>query len=166
MVGPKHPAAGRPPLRQQIPRTALDHGTDTSPERSLERLDSLPEASFDAANKHVDTCLPNTRRDILAQIRRWADGDGGQRIYWLKGWAGTCKSTIALTVAREYSAKKRLGASFFFSRGGGDLSHVTGLGESPFGTTVCGLNVCRQRVPGQSPPALASPLPSLVRGCF
>ncbi len=68
------------------------------------------------------TCLPNTRRDVLAQIRRWADGDGGQRIYWLKGWAGTGKSTIALTVAREYSDKKRLGASFFFSRGGGDLA--------------------------------------------
>ncbi|KAK4034598.1 WD40-repeat-containing domain protein, partial [Parachaetomium inaequale] len=99
------------------------HVTDTSPERSLERLDSLPEASFDASNKqHVATCLPNTRRDVLAQIRRWADGGSGRRIYWLKGWAGTGKSTIALTVAREYSAKKRLGASFFFSRGGGDLA--------------------------------------------
>ncbi|KAG7285836.1 hypothetical protein NEMBOFW57_008130 [Staphylotrichum longicolle] len=125
------------------------HGTDTSPEQSLERLDSLPEASFDAANKqHVATCLSNTRRDILAQIRSWADGGGDKHIYWLKGWAGTGKSTIALTIAREYSAKKRLGASFlgtgkstialtiareysakkrlganfFFSRGGGDLT--------------------------------------------
>ncbi|AEO53136.1 hypothetical protein MYCTH_2294086, partial [Thermothelomyces thermophilus ATCC 42464] len=35
--------------------------------------------------------------------------------------AGTGKSTIALTIAREYSDKKRLGASFF-SRGGGDLA--------------------------------------------
>jgi len=67
------------------PTDALtEHAHDTFPERSLERLDSLPEASFDAANKqHVATCLPNTRRDILAQIRKWADGDGGQRIYWL-----------------------------------------------------------------------------------
>ncbi len=67
-------------------------------------------------------CLPNTRRDVLAQIRRWADGVGGRRIYWLKGMAGTGKSTIALTIAREYSDKERLGASFFFSRGGGDLA--------------------------------------------
>ncbi|KAK4248625.1 hypothetical protein C7999DRAFT_40243 [Corynascus novoguineensis] len=88
-----------------------------------ERLDSLPQASFDAANKqHVATCLANTRRELLAQIRSWADGAGNQRIYWLKGWAGTGKSTIALTAAREYSDKKRLGASFFFSRGGGDLA--------------------------------------------
>ncbi|KAK4235981.1 WD40-repeat-containing domain protein, partial [Achaetomium macrosporum] len=86
-------------------------------------LDSLPEASFDAAkNQPVATCLPNTRCEVLAQIRRWADGDGGRRIYWLKGMAGTGKSTIALTISREYSDKKRLGASFFFSRGGGDLA--------------------------------------------
>ena len=35
--------------------------------------------------------------------------------------AGTGKSTIALTIAREYHEQGRLGASFFFSRGGGDL---------------------------------------------
>jgi hypothetical protein len=35
--------------------------------------------------------------------------------------AGTGKSTIALTVAREYARQQRLGGSFFFSRGGGDL---------------------------------------------
>ena len=38
--------------------------------------------------------------------------------------AGTGKSTIARTVARKYFEKKRLGASFFFSRGGGDVSHA------------------------------------------
>jgi hypothetical protein len=38
--------------------------------------------------------------------------------------AGTGKSTIARTVARRYFEQKRLGASFFFSRGGGDVSHA------------------------------------------
>jgi hypothetical protein len=38
--------------------------------------------------------------------------------------AGTGKSTIARTVARRYSDQKRLGASFFFSRGGGDVGHA------------------------------------------
>ena len=38
--------------------------------------------------------------------------------------AGTGKSTIARTVADEYYKQKRLGASFFFSRGGGDVSHA------------------------------------------
>jgi hypothetical protein len=38
--------------------------------------------------------------------------------------AGTGKSTIARTVARRYFEQKRLGASFFFSRGSGDVSHA------------------------------------------
>ena len=36
--------------------------------------------------------------------------------------AGTGKSTIALTVAQRYAELRRLGTSFFFSRGGGDLA--------------------------------------------
>jgi hypothetical protein len=38
--------------------------------------------------------------------------------------AGTGKSTIARTVARKYNDRNRLGASFFFSRGGGEVSHA------------------------------------------
>ena len=54
----------------------------------------------------------------------WADGYGGKRIFWLNGMAGTGKSTIARTVAHHYSEQKRLGASFFFSRDGGDVGHA------------------------------------------
>jgi cytidylate kinase len=42
----------------------------------------------------------------------------------LNGLAGTGKSTISRTVARRYNEQKRLGASFFFSKGGGDVSHA------------------------------------------
>lgn len=38
--------------------------------------------------------------------------------------AGTGKSTIARTIARNLTEQKRLAASFFFSRGQGDLSHT------------------------------------------
>jgi hypothetical protein len=39
--------------------------------------------------------------------------------------AGTGNSTIARTVARTYlDQKKRLGANFFFSHGGGDIGHA------------------------------------------
>jgi NACHT domain len=38
--------------------------------------------------------------------------------------AGTGKSTIARTIASEYHEQGRLGASFFFSKGGGDVSHA------------------------------------------
>jgi len=43
----------------------------------------------------------------------------------LNGWAGTGKSTIARTIARKYYGRKLLGASFFFSRGGGDVGHAS-----------------------------------------
>lgn len=36
--------------------------------------------------------------------------------------AGTGKTTISMTIAREYYRRNRLGASFFFSRGSGDLA--------------------------------------------
>jgi hypothetical protein len=51
----------------------------------------------------------------------WVDGDDGRYIFWLSGWAGTGKSTIARTIAREYYDKECLMASFFFSRGDGDV---------------------------------------------
>ncbi|KAF2008755.1 hypothetical protein BU24DRAFT_359758, partial [Aaosphaeria arxii CBS 175.79] len=54
----------------------------------------------------------------------WADGQDDRHIFWLSGLAGTGKSTISRTVAREYHQQQRLGASFFFSRGGGDVGHA------------------------------------------
>ncbi len=52
-----------------------------------------------------------------AQSRAW-------RVFWLDGMAGTGKSTIARTIARRCADAKMLGASFFFSRDGGDLANV------------------------------------------
>jgi hypothetical protein len=43
----------------------------------------------------------------------------------LNSIAGTRKSTIAYTIACKYYDKNHLGASFFFSRGKGDVSHVS-----------------------------------------
>lgn len=80
---------------------------------------------FNASGKDDDPlCLPNTRVDVLKQIRTWADGDDGRYIFWLSGWAGTGKSTIARTIAREYYDKRCLGASFFFSKDEKDVSHA------------------------------------------
>ena len=47
----------------------------------------------------------------------WADDPQGRCIFWLKGMAGTGKSTISRTVARSFSNRGVLGASFFFKRG-------------------------------------------------
>ena len=83
-------------------------------------------AAFNASGKDEALCLPNTRVNILNQIRAWIDGYDGSKIFWLNGWAGTGKSIIARTISREYYDKGRQGenffASFFFSRGEEDVS--------------------------------------------
>jgi hypothetical protein len=69
----------------------------------------------------------DTRVDLLQGIYDWADGTDGQDercIFWLDGLAGTGKSTVPRTVARRINEQKRLGTSFFFSKGGGDVSHA------------------------------------------
>jgi hypothetical protein len=88
-------------------------------------LPSVTQAAFNAYDKrHDPCCLPDTRVDILKQIIEWVDGGNERCIFWLNGMAGTGKSTIARTVARKYHDQGRLGASFFFSRGAGDVSHA------------------------------------------
>ncbi|KAK5634087.1 hypothetical protein RRF57_009801 [Xylaria bambusicola] len=92
-------------------------------------LQSLPcavDASFNSyAKQDLSVCLPNTRVGLLKEIYNWVDSEDERCIFWLNGLAGTGKSTIARTVARRYYAQKRLGASFFFSRGGGDVGHAS-----------------------------------------
>jgi hypothetical protein len=104
--------------------TAFDRVT-----RDQDPLALLPEASnavFNAAGKEDEpVCLIGTRVGVLDEIRAWIDGEDKQHIFWLSGWAGTGKSTIARTVAREYYDRKRLVASYFFSRGGGDAGNAT-----------------------------------------
>ena len=91
----------------------------------LRLLPYAPQAAFNSYGKdNDDLCLHNTRVEVLQQIRTWVDGDDDRYIFWLSGWAGTGKSTIARTVAREYYDKEHLVASFFFSRGGGEVGHA------------------------------------------
>jgi hypothetical protein len=54
----------------------------------------------------------------------WSANPCSKCIFWLNGMAGTGKSTIARTIARKLDDQKRLGASFFFSRGEGDLANA------------------------------------------
>jgi len=95
------------------------------PDGPLNRLPYSEDAPFNSFAKHRESYwLENTRVVLPRDIIDWADGQDGHFLFWLNGLAGTGKSTIARTAAREWYRQKRLGASFFFSRGGGDLSHA------------------------------------------
>jgi hypothetical protein len=91
-------------------------------------LSKLPCADGAAFNsrlwEHESQCLPETRVDLLQHIITWSQDPSGACIFWLNGIAGTGKSTIARTVAHTWAAQKQLGASFFFSKGRGDLGHA------------------------------------------
>jgi len=77
----------------------------------------------DWARQHEDQCLKDTRVELRKQIMDWCDDPSSKCIFWLNGMAGTGKSTISRTISRELAEKKRLAASFFFTRGKKDISH-------------------------------------------
>ncbi|RPA74546.1 hypothetical protein BJ508DRAFT_332960 [Ascobolus immersus RN42] len=81
---------------------------------------------FDANElNHIETCLEGTRTNFLRMIRNWAMGRDSNPIFWLGGTAGTGKSTIAKTVARELAELGYLGASFFFQTGVGSRTKAS-----------------------------------------
>ncbi|KAF4631978.1 hypothetical protein G7Y89_g6154 [Cudoniella acicularis] len=94
-------------------------------------LGKLPRAEYAAFNTFKKNeppppeCLDGTRVDILNQIQDWGEGRGSKCIFWLKGMAGTGKSTIARTISHRFHEKGRLGTSFFFSKGKKDLGDAT-----------------------------------------
>ncbi|KAG8838841.1 hypothetical protein FRC18_002515 [Serendipita sp. 400] len=80
-----------------------------------------------AYGDNVGTCEDGTREEILAIVREWASDLSTQRqIFWLNDAAGTGKSTIAATMAKEWLATRRLAGRFFFSPNS-DMTQTTKL---------------------------------------
>ncbi|KAF2149444.1 hypothetical protein K461DRAFT_315461 [Myriangium duriaei CBS 260.36] len=90
---------------------------------AFEQLETIDNAAFDSfAEQHNKTCMDGTRVEILQNIELWTTNPDARCIYWLKGMAGSGKSTIARTVARRLCDNNRLAGSFFFKRGEGPRS--------------------------------------------
>ncbi|CAG8112978.1 unnamed protein product [Penicillium olsonii] len=77
-------------------------------------------ASYDSyANQNEEFCLQGTREELLREISQWAESRD-EFMFCLKGMAGTGKSTVARTIARDLQSRGLLGATFFFKRGDAD----------------------------------------------
>ena len=79
------------------------------------KLAPVHEAFYASKNRSTGTnpCLPKTHVPALQAIRAWVSSDFSPPLFWLRGSAGSGKSTIAYSIAQEWSNS---GASFFFSR--------------------------------------------------
>lgn len=96
-------------------------GTTTS----LNQLSIAQGASFDSrAEEGNETCLPNTRIELLENLSVWIAEPSSKPIFWLNGMAGTGKSTIARTLAQARAESNDLGATFFFKRGESDRTNL------------------------------------------
>ncbi|TLD04427.1 uncharacterized protein PgNI_11988 [Pyricularia grisea] len=58
------------------------------------------------ANEHNSTYHPNTRVDFFDDIYKWIKNPDGNHIFYLRGMAGTGKSTIFRTVTKKVSETK------------------------------------------------------------
>ncbi|KIM23634.1 hypothetical protein M408DRAFT_252450 [Serendipita vermifera MAFF 305830] len=64
----------------------------------------------------LDLCVEGTRTGILTNIRNWARNDNmKEKIFWLRDIAGTGKTTVAATLAHEWSTQSLLAGRFFFT---------------------------------------------------
>jgi NACHT domain len=114
-------------VREQIKRLVENAHTRTSPveDPQIAKLPVANGAAFDSQLwQHKHQCLEGTRVGLLEQILDWSDNPSSEPVYWLKGMAGTGKSTVARTVCHRLNRRKCLGASFFFSRGEDDLCNA------------------------------------------
>lgn len=91
----------------------------------MEKLPYAHDATYNSKLwERKPRCLGNTRVRLLEMVDGWSRSPDSAGIFWLSGMAGTGKSTIARTIADRFAKEGQLGASFFFSRGRGDLGNA------------------------------------------
>ena len=113
-------------LQEEIEKSR--HVESARLDRVLSVLPVASEAAFNSlSSQHEAVCLPQTRAALLHELAGWTDSHSERYVLWLNGIAGTGKSTVARTVCAAQSERGRLGGSFFFSRGGGDVSNARKL---------------------------------------
>ncbi|KAL5631871.1 hypothetical protein ACGC1H_000043 [Rhizoctonia solani] len=88
-------------------------------EAQLRQLNPSMSARYNSAEAHVvqrRECTPNTREQVLLDLKDWKDKSGGENVCWMNGMAGTGKTTITNTLCSTLDQNYELGASFFCTR--------------------------------------------------
>ncbi|KDQ28304.1 hypothetical protein PLEOSDRAFT_1104972 [Pleurotus ostreatus PC15] len=142
----------------------IHNGFLKSSKAEIDPSTSLPfaNAAFDSINvDNKSEVLPGTRVAIMEQVDRWATSTCQERVFWLRGAAGTGKSTIAKSVAAKFSKAKQLGASFFF------VQDVQDLGDTRLLITTIACHLARLDGPvGAAIKAAARQQPPGLKGVW
>ncbi|KAG9075116.1 hypothetical protein FRC06_010261, partial [Ceratobasidium sp. 370] len=89
--------------------------------QQLEKLNELNPVGHASYNPDR-ACMPNTRMHIIDAILDWAQNDNeATHIYWIHGFAGLGKSSVATSVCQRLEDQGILAASFFCRRDDPDL---------------------------------------------
>ncbi|KAG8792470.1 hypothetical protein FRC17_008592, partial [Serendipita sp. 399] len=84
--------------------------------REFDNYDGVEGKYALAYGERVELCEDGTRTGVITTIKDWAnDCETTKQIFWLNDAAGTGKSTIAATLAREWHRSGCLTGRFFFS---------------------------------------------------
>ncbi|KAG8688703.1 hypothetical protein FRC09_012769 [Ceratobasidium sp. 395] len=86
------------------------------PDTRLDHLPHSPSAWYrplSGDSIHRSGCEPNTRIEIMDEIRYWIRYHRDQGLYWLNGMAGTGKTTIAYSICEHLESSGHPMASFF-----------------------------------------------------
>ncbi|CCO31634.1 hypothetical protein BN14_05681 [Rhizoctonia solani AG-1 IB] len=84
-------------------------------------------ACYDSAEASVvqrRECAPQTRKQVLMDLKAWKDSKDAEKVCWINGMAGTGKTTIATTFCSILRESHELGASFFCTRSLPDCRNV------------------------------------------
>ncbi|CUA72683.1 Envelope glycoprotein B [Rhizoctonia solani] len=113
-------------IQSHLGRIMLNANLDTlrivdiqKTETQLHQLDPSMSACYNSAEAHViqrRKCTPNTREQVLIDLKAWKDKPDGQNVCWISGMAGTGKTTITNTLCATLDQNYELGASFFCTR--------------------------------------------------
>jgi WD40 repeat protein len=72
----------------------------------------------------IDSCMENTREQLLSDITSWVQAPAAPVVFWLNGLAGTGKSTVARTICDRFATTNLFAASFFMSRQVAERRHA------------------------------------------
>ncbi|CUA73483.1 putative WD repeat-containing protein all2124 [Nostoc sp, PCC 7120] [Rhizoctonia solani] len=88
-------------------------------EAQLRQLNPSMSACYNSEEARVvqrRECTPNTRTQVLSDLKAWKDKPDGHKVCWISGMAGTGKTTITNTLCSTLDQNYELGASFFCTR--------------------------------------------------